>query len=82
LYRDSGDGTFDLSQVVGLELDGKCADVLIQAIQLPAARDGNNPWLLSEQPGERDLSRCRSLLFSDPGQQINYRPVGFPRLRV
>ncbi len=65
----------------GREFDSKCADVLIQALELPAARDGNNPRLLGKQPGERDLSRCRSLLFSDPGKQINDHPVGFARLR-
>src|SRR5437763_14675029 len=68
-------------QIVGRESDGKCAAILIQAFDLARARYGNDPRLLSEQPGERDLSRCGSLLFSDPGKQINERPVGFARLR-
>ena len=34
------------------------SDVLLQAMQLRGARDRNDPGLLREQPGQRDLGRC------------------------
>src|SRR6266700_7620405 len=68
-------------EIVGRESDDNGSDVLLQSLQLAGAWDGNDPRLLGQQPGERDLSRCCSLLFSDPGKQINDRPVGFARLR-
>src|SRR5206468_8297213 len=56
-------------------------DVLIQARQLGGARNRNDPGLLSEQPGERDLSRCGLLPFCDLAKQIHQRQIRFPRLR-
>src|SRR2546423_9751081 len=67
LYRDRCNGTFDLPQIVGRESDGKCADILIEALKLAGARDGNDPRLLGEQPSECDPSWSYSLLFSVPG---------------
>ena len=55
---DGDDIRFDLSQIVGPEFDGNCSDVLIKALEFPATWDWYNPRLLSEQPSERDLSRC------------------------
>src|SRR5579859_5060904 len=81
LYRYLGNGVLDLLQIVGRKRDSKCADVLIQTFELPAARNWNDPRLLSEQPGECDLGWCRSLLFSDPDKQIDDHLVCFPRLR-
>src|SRR4029434_10284067 len=50
-------------------------------MQLRGARDWNNPRLLGEQPGKRDLSRCRLLPFRDPAKQINQSLIRFASLR-
>src|SRR5256885_9541227 len=50
-------------------------------MQLSRARDGNDPWLLRQQPGKRDLSRRRLFLLCEPADQINQRVIGFPVLR-
>jgi hypothetical protein len=71
LHRDLREGALDLLEIVRRKFDGNRTDVLVQALQLPAARDGNNPRLLGKQPRERDLSWCGLLLFSDLGKQIN-----------
>ena len=59
LHRDLGDGAIDLAQVVGRQLDGGCAEVLLQAMQLGGAGDRNDPGLLRQQPGQGDLRRRR-----------------------
>ena len=64
---------YDLQDLVGLvhrEFDGNGADVLLQALELPAAGNRNNPGLLREQPGQRELSRRRPLLFCHLAKQI------------
>src|SRR6185436_6061939 len=48
---------------------------------LCGARDGNNPRLLRQQPGDRDLGRCRVLSFCDRADQINQSLIRFSRLR-
>src|SRR5205823_969335 len=50
-------------------------------MQLGGAWDRNNPGLLREQPGERNLSRCRLLPFCDLANQINQGLIRFARLR-
>src|SRR2546430_5708849 len=50
-------------------------------MQLRGAWDWNNPRRLGEQPGERDLSRCRLLPFCDAAEQINQSLIGFEGLR-
>ena len=47
----------DLPQVVGGELDVGGGDVLLEPVQLRGAGDRDDPRLLGEQPGERDLRR-------------------------
>src|SRR6516162_7042542 len=69
----------DLTQIVKREIDSQCTDVLIKAIKLAGTRYGNDPRRPRKEPGECDLSRCCSLLFSDPGKQINHHLVCFPR---
>src|SRR5881628_2472096 len=71
LDRDLRGGAIDLTEIVGREFDRSRSDVLVQALKLPGARDWNNPRLLGEQPGKRDLSRCRLLPLPDPAEQIN-----------
>ena len=72
---------FDFTQIVGREFDGDRADVFVQAMQLRGARDRYNPRLLRQQPGERDLRRCRLLSFRDAGEQIDQRLIRLESLR-
>src|SRR5579884_3858169 len=51
-------------------------------MQLGRARDRNGPRLLCQQPGERDLGRCRLLAFCDFREQIDERLVGLSVLRL
>jgi hypothetical protein len=79
-YLDLGGGTIDLAEVVGRQFDCHCSDVLVQARQLRGAWDRNDPRFLSEQPGQRDLSRCRLLPFCDAAEQFNQNLIGLERL--
>src|SRR6266478_1414031 len=65
-------------EVVGGEFDCNCSKVLVQTRQLSRARDRNDPWLLGEEPGERDLSRCRLHPSYDVAEQIDDLLVGLP----
>ena len=49
----------DFVQLAGSEFQRRRCQVLFQAMEFRSTRDGNNPWLLCEQPGERNL--CRRL---------------------
>ena len=51
-------------------------------MQLRCARDRNDPRLLCQQPRERDLSRCRLLLFRESTEHIDQRLIRFAILRV
>src|SRR5438270_4657096 len=44
-------------------------------------RDGRDPWLLREQPRQRDLRGRRLLLLGDPPQQIDEDLIRLPVLR-
>ena len=62
------------AEIVRCKFDVHRSEVFFKAMQLRCARDRNDPWLLCEQPGERDLSRCRLLLFRECPEQINQAP--------
>ena len=64
-------------EIFGCKLDLSRSEVFFQAMQLGCPWDRNDPRLLCKQPGERDLSRCRLLLFREPTEQINQRLVRF-----
>src|SRR6267143_3034665 len=81
LDRDPRGRALDLAEIGWRELDCCGSDVLFQALQLPGARDGNNPRLLGKQPGERDLSGCRVLSFCNRAKQINQGLIRFPSIR-
>src|SRR5713226_7345614 len=74
---DGRNGAVNLPQIAFGEIDLDRADVLLQALDLAAARNRNDPRLLSEQPGERDLRRRRLFLLSDPGEQVDNGLIGF-----
>ena len=65
----------------GGKFDCNGSDVLFQSMQLRRARDRNDPRLLGQQPGERDLGRRRLLLFRELANQINQRLIRFAVLR-
>jgi hypothetical protein len=71
LHCDLGGGVIDVAQVVGREFDGDCPDVFVQTMQFCGAWNGDDPRLLSQQPGDRDLSGRRLLLFCDAAEQID-----------
>ena len=81
MHRDLRGGALDLAEVVGRQFDGSRPDVLLQAMQLRGARDRNDPRLLGEQPGERDLGRRRLLPLRDLAEQIDQGLVRLPGLR-
>ena len=78
--RNLRDGALDLAEIFGREFYGSCADIFFEARQLGRARDGNNPWLLGQQPSQRDLSRGRLLLFCELAKQINQGLICSPGL--
>src|SRR5215207_2885827 len=56
-HLDLCGGALDLAEIVRGELEFGGTDVLVEALQLPGAGNRDYPGLLSEQPGQRDLSR-------------------------
>src|ERR1039457_4274081 len=50
-------------------------------MQLCGTWDRSNPRLLGQQPGERDLGRCRLLPFPDAGEQVNQGLIRLQSLR-
>ena len=50
-------------------------------MQFRRAWDRNDPGLLRQQPGERDLGRRRILSLCDLAKQIDQRLIRFPSLR-
>jgi hypothetical protein len=81
LHLDKGEGIADLAQIVGRQFDGCRADVLVQAMQLRGARNGNDPGLLRQQPSQCDLRGRGILAICDPSKQVNQRLIGLSRLR-
>src|SRR5229473_2537326 len=71
----------DVADIVGRELNGRRGDVLLQAMQLRGAGDRNDPWLLSKQPGKRNLRRRHSLSSCNLADEINESLVCLSRLR-
>jgi len=44
-------------------------------------RNGHDPRLLSQEPGQCDLGRCRMLLCGDFADQVDQRLICFKRFR-
>src|SRR5437870_5302794 len=79
--RDLRGGLFDLTEIIGRELDVHRADVFLETMQLRGARDRDDPRLLGKHPGQCDLSWCPVLPLCDPRQQIDEGPIRLPSLR-
>ena len=70
MHRDLRGGAFDGAQIVGGEFDRSRAEVLVQPFESAGARDGHNPRLLRQQPGQRDLGGRGVLLLRDAASGI------------
>src|SRR5258706_6893428 len=75
LYGDLGNGILDVPEVISRELDGCRVDVLPETVERGGAGDRNDPWLLRQEPGERDLRRRRALSAPDLFQKVDHGSV-------
>src|SRR5439155_17872573 len=81
LHRDRRCSILDFTEVAGRQLDRRCADVLFQPLDLPSARDRNDPRLLRQQPRQRDLCRGRFLALGNFFENIDDSLIRLPILR-
>src|SRR5579875_2285410 len=81
LNHDFRRGGFDHAEIVRRQLDVNRSAVLLKASQLRCARDRNNPRLLCQQPGERNLSGGRLFLLGNLLKQVHERLVCLQCLR-
>src|SRR5262249_15331491 len=81
LHRNLRGGDIDLTEILRRQLDSNGSDVLLQAMQLPGAGDGDNPGLLRQKPGECRLSGGRLLPLRDSGQEVDHGLIRLPSLR-
>src|SRR5882672_2027363 len=81
LDRDLRRGRIDLTQILSGQLDRGSTDVLLEALQLARAGDRDDPRLLRQQPGERDLGWRGPLPRGDGAQPLDERLIRLPRLR-
>jgi hypothetical protein len=68
-------GLADLAKVLGRQLHVGRRHVLLQASHLRRTGDGDDPGLLRQEPGERDLRRRRLLLRGDRAEALDERLV-------
>ena len=77
---DACRGCVDVAQVIRCELHVGRADVLLESIQSAGARDGDDPRLLGEQPGERNLCTSRVLPRADVREEVDQCLVRLERV--
>ena len=80
LWSEGRRGVVDLTEILGGQLDLRCGDVLLEAVELRRPRNRDDPWLLSEKPGERDLCGRRVLALRDLRYKLDEREVRAARL--
>src|ERR1035437_5383583 len=68
-------------EIVSREFASKRSEILLKAMQLRGARNGHYPPLLCQQPGKRDLCRCRLLARCYIAYEIDQRHVRLHRSR-
>jgi len=81
MHGDLRRGAIDLAQLVDRQRDGRRCNILLEPMALRGARDRHDPWLLGEQPRERDLRGRGFLLFRERGEPVDERQIRFPVLR-
>src|SRR5271165_2674314 len=72
LHRDGGRGGLDLVQVGGGEFEVGGGEVLLKPGELAGAGDRDDPRLLREEPGQRDLGRGGIQPPGDPRDQVDH----------
>ena len=82
LQIDLRRGGFESKDVLGAEFDIGRPEVLFEPRRLRCPRDGDDPWPLRQQPGERNLGRRSLLLLRERGQKIDQGLVGLSILCV
>ena len=75
LDLDFRGGRLDLAHVVSREFDFSRSRILFEAMQLSRSGDRHDPWLLRQEPGERDLRR-RRLFSARRLQQVHQGLIG------
>src|SRR6266496_2819714 len=78
-HRDLGHGIFNFTKITRCQFNIHRAVVFIQTFEFARTRNGNDPKLLCQQPGERDLCRGGTLLRTDLLQQVDHDSIGFDR---
>src|ERR1700733_5661346 len=81
LDHDRGERLLDAVEVVGGQCHVGAAEVLLQSVQLGGPRNRNDPRLLREKPGQRDLRRSHALSGRQLSDEIGQRLIGLQRLR-
>jgi hypothetical protein len=71
-----------LCDVIVGERDVRGADVLVEPVELGGARNGHNPSLLCEEPGERDLAWRDDLGRGDGLHFVDECHVALQRVRA
>src|SRR3954462_4355561 len=71
----------DLAEILERQLYACCAEVLVEALDLARAWNRNDPGLLRQQPGKRDLRWRGVLSLRHCVEQIDERVIRFPVLR-
>src|SRR5208283_407954 len=70
----------DLAEIIRGKFQGSCSNVLPYAPQFGGAGDWNDPWLLCQQPGERNLRCCCPLLRGKCGNYLHESSIRFAGL--
>jgi hypothetical protein len=82
LHLDLRGRLVELAEFGGRQLDFGGAEILLESVRLAGAGNGDDPGLLRQQPGQGDLSRCRTLAIGDARQQVDDSLVVLPRFGV
>jgi hypothetical protein len=61
----------ELQKIIGCQLDLGGRKVLLEPVELGGAWDRDDPRLLDEEPGKRDLRRRRALPLRNTGKQVD-----------
>src|SRR5579862_8444260 len=81
VHWDLRSGRVEFAEIIRCEFDSDRSDVLFKALQPGGAGYGNDPGFLSQEPGQRDLSRSRIPLCSKCRNQIYQSLIGLPGFR-
>ncbi len=81
MHGDFRERAADLAEIIGRKVDASRADVLLKPMELGGAGNRNDPRFLGQQPGERDLRRCRLLAGRNFSKQIDQGLVRLAGLR-